>query len=261
MFVASAIALGPSFASCALAGAAAAKLGSSPAELLEELRPIGKAAEKAMNSATGGVNTHKGAIFCLGLLSAAMAHVHERGMSGGGLGDAACECVSDLCAGLVEKELAKKGHPRPLTAGERLFRELGTRGARGQAEDGYPLLRTELLPVLRGAASKGSRGYSIACLDVLLLSMSTLEDSCLLARGGVAGLTLAQRGAHEVLSFGGAGSERGMNALRSLDARLCAAGLSPGGSADLVAAGIFLARAEASLGKTAYRQRQAQRIA
>lgn len=243
MFVASSKALRPCFEACARAGSEAAASCASTHHLLTALRPIGCAGETAMGQATGGVNTHKGAIFCLGLLSAALGFMHEQGSIDL---DSAFEFVSGLCAGLVDQELGRaKGNPR--TAGARLYREQGVRGARGQAEDGYPLLRNVLLPFLREAYPGGRQRFALACLDALLLSMRELEDSCLLARGGRPGLVLAQEGAEDVLRLGGAGSAQGMRALRDLDRRLCEAGLSPGGSADLVAAGIFLVRAERHL--------------
>ena len=241
MLVASARALGPCFEGCARAGLEAAAAHRDPGTLLDILRPIGLAGEDAMNRATGGVNAHKGGIFCVGLLGAAVGFLHGQGRADveGGF-----ELVAGLCAGLVARELDR---PRPggsTTAGERLYREQGTRGARGQAEDGYPLLRDRLLPILRDAGREGGRRNPSACLDALLVSMRDLEDSCLLARGGPRGLALAQSGADEVLRLGGAGSARGLLALRDLDRTLCRAGLSPGGSADMLAAGMFLVDAE-----------------
>jgi triphosphoribosyl-dephospho-CoA synthase len=147
----------------------------------------------------------------------------------------------------VERELAHGRVSNQLTAGERLYSELGVRGARGQAEDGYPLLRSTILPLLRGAQAQTGEAFRWACLDALLLSMAELEDSCLLARGGAVGLAAARQGAKAVLRLGGTGSQQGMRALLELDGTLTRAGLSPGGSADMVAAGIFLVSAEAAL--------------
>jgi triphosphoribosyl-dephospho-CoA synthase len=70
--------------------------------------------------------------------------------------------------------------------------------------------------------------------------MALLEDSCLLSRGGPEGLRFARRGAARALDLGGAGSAAGRAEILSLDGELCARNLSPGGSADMLAAGIFL---------------------
>ncbi|WP_043820706.1 triphosphoribosyl-dephospho-CoA synthase, partial [Rubrivivax gelatinosus] len=52
-----------------------------PAEFLPRLRPQGQACERAMLRATGGVNTHKGSVFALGLLCAAAGRLAGRGVS------------------------------------------------------------------------------------------------------------------------------------------------------------------------------------
>jgi len=253
LFLASAQALEPCFTACAHAGEVAGGTGTSLKVLLGTLRSIGQEGEGAMFQATGGINTHKGAVFCLGLLSAAVAFVQAQGLKQERLGDAACEVVAGLCSGLVERELARTKAAAHLTAGERLFQAQGVRGARGQAEDGYPLLWERLLPLLRAAYPRGREPFRVACLDALLLSMAELEDSCLLARGGAAGLEIARRGAGEILRLGGASSEQGLPALNALDCVLTQARLSPGGSADMVAAAIFLVRTEYCLGVAAAR--------
>ena len=252
MFVASAKALEPCFRACGRVGEKAglsseAIASASDQRLLKTLRVIGKEGERAMFRATGGVNTHKGAIFCLGLLCTALAFVGSRQSNPGEdrhLGDVACEWVAGLCSGLVERELSPAICREPVTAGERLFNNYGVRGARGQAQDGYPLLKGRILPGLRAGLDQSSNGFAHACLDALILSMSELEDSCLLARGGLAGLAVVRTGAADASKAGGSRCASGMHALQEFDASLCGRGLSPGGSADMVAGGIFLALVE-----------------
>ena len=256
LLVASARSLGPCFEACAKAGLDAAACGRPL--LLDDLRPLGLAAERVMFRMTGGVNTHKGALFSLGLLSAALARAHAEGCRSG-LGDAACRRVARLCTGLVKRDLAQA--TVAPSAGERLYRDHGVRGARGQAEDGYPLLREQLLPRLRSALPRGQKAFAVACLDVLLLAMVGLEDSCLLHRGGKDGLRVVRRGAARVLQLGGAGTMPGHRALCALDRAISRAGLSPGGSADMLAAAIFLARAEQLLTDCARYRRSTLRIA
>jgi triphosphoribosyl-dephospho-CoA synthase len=242
LFLASARALEPCFAACAREGMEATETG--PTELLERLRVVGRAGEVAMFRATGGINTHKGAIFCLGLLCAAAGYLLQEPPSTAPLGDRSCLFVARICEGLVSRELQDLGPGAPRTAGERLYRERGIRGARGQAEDGYPILRLTLLPLLRDARSRGLDRFRSACLDGLLQAMVELEDSCLLVRGGPAGLAFACERARDVLRHGGTSTPRGMRALESLDQRMSQEGLSPGGCADMLAAALFLVEVE-----------------
>lgn len=251
-FLVSARALAPCMEACAATGAAFH--GDDPKKLLASLRTIGIAGESAMLNATGGVNTHKGAIFCLGLLAAASANIasgprHQSEPAG----DSACLLAGSMCAGIVQAELpASKNsvdtdRPRLQTNGERLYGELGVRGIRGEAQDGFPVLRRRILPILRAARRLDSGAVKAARLDALLWSMVELEDSCIISRGGMEGLSLVRKGAERVLCLGGAASASGITALAELNALLVEKHLSPGGSADMLAAGIFLDCFERSL--------------
>lgn len=51
----------------------------APEQVLMMLRPVGMACENDMLEATGGVNTHRGAIFAFGLLSAAAGRLVSKG--------------------------------------------------------------------------------------------------------------------------------------------------------------------------------------
>lgn len=251
----SARALRDCFTECASAGAAFH--GDDPRALLRALRPIGMRGESAMYAATGGVNTHKGAIFCLGILTAAAAALdggdairripregQRDGECGGGpLGEAALDYTRAMCTGLVSAELGggsagALGAPR--TAGERLYKAFGSLGARGEAENGFPTLRRRVLPILRSSRGAGPAGRRTARLDALLAAMAELEDSCLLARGGPEALDFVRREAGVVIARGGASTRDGLTALRRLDGALCERRLSPGGAADMLAAGLFL---------------------
>jgi triphosphoribosyl-dephospho-CoA synthase len=80
----------------------------------------------------------------------------------------------------------------------------------------------------------------ICRLDALLSLMAELDDTCVLYRGGVEALSLVKAGAQAVLDAGGYSSANGRQRLHALDRELVARHVSPGGSADLLAATIFL---------------------
>jgi triphosphoribosyl-dephospho-CoA synthase len=70
--------------------------------------------------------------------------------------------------------------------------------------------------------------------------MVRLEDTCVLYRGGGEGLAVVQTGASDVLLAGGPGSVAGDQTMLQFDHELVIRNISPGGSADLLAATLFL---------------------
>ena len=95
------------------------------------------------------------------------------------------------------------------------------------------------LPAMWAARANGA-DETCAQLDALLAIMATLDDTCLLHRGGMPALEAAQRGARDTLKAGGSATAAGRCALLRLDAELMRLDASPGGCADLLAACIFL---------------------
>lgn len=195
----------------------------------ERLAAIGRRAELAMFEATGGSNAHKGAIWALGLLVSAQA-MHARGAA---TASATAATAAEIAA---FDDLAL---PRLLTHGDTVAKRYGVAGARGEALSGFPHVMNVGLPVLR-RQRRASVGEEIARLDALLAIMSRLDDTCLLYRGGPAALAVAKEGALAVVVSGGTGSVTGRERLRSLNRSLLELNVSPGGSADLLAATLFL---------------------
>ncbi|HEY0801258.1 MAG TPA: triphosphoribosyl-dephospho-CoA synthase, partial [Steroidobacteraceae bacterium] len=95
------------------------------------------------------------------------------------------------------------------------------------------------LPTLRRKRRNGAT-EQVARLDTLFSIMSRLDDTCLLYRGGEAALAAAKDGAAAVETAGGTGTSLGKQQLRRLERRLMDLDVSPGGSADLLAAALFL---------------------
>jgi triphosphoribosyl-dephospho-CoA synthase len=197
--------------------------------LREQLAVIGRNAERAMLTATGGSNTHKGAIWILGLLvSAAAMHTEEP------------ITVREL-AGTAQQiaSFEDRAAPMFLSHGDLVAARYFVTGARGEAVSGFPNIVQVGLPTLRGKRAQGLNEVE-ARLDTLLTIMSTLEDTCLLYRGGSRALAAAQRGAISVLDAGGTTTLSGMRQLRIMERTLLDLGVSPGGSADLLAATLFM---------------------
>lgn len=191
-----------------------------PSEQLRLLRPAGIACEQAMFTATGGVNTHKGGIFSLGLLCAAAGRLKGQGRELSA--DALCEEVGKMCHGLVNRELASRSGM--TTAGERQYHLLGLTGARGEAESGFATVRSHVLPDWHKAS--GEKRLQRALLQLMAVN----PDSNLVSRGGIGGLRYVQTQAQNLLTDGWESDD-----LVEMDKQLTARRLSPGGSADLLA--------------------------
>jgi triphosphoribosyl-dephospho-CoA synthase len=218
--------LEPTFTAMALA---AAHRIPSP-ELKAELAHHGRRGEAQMLAVTGGVNTHRGAIWALGLLvaSAAMGRATSKTLASRA-GRIACCSMPAV--------------PQPPSHGVQIARRYGFAGARGEAREGFPHVIGLGLPALRKSRAQ-MRTESHARLDALLAIMAELDDTCLVFRGGLEALAQAKAGARHAVALGGSGTPAGYAALLRLDDAMARRGVSPGGSADLLAAVLFLDRIE-----------------
>ena len=225
---ASAVALWPTFKAMVDAALIAGEV-SQP--LRGILGGLGRDGEAEMLRVTKGVNTHRGAIWALGLLSAAAALDADAP-------DA--RRISNTAAALARLEDPAAPH-NPDSHGARVCRRYGVLGAREQAQHGFPAVIEHGLPQLLASRRAGA-GEQNARLDALLAIMSTLSDTCVLHRAGLDGLSRMQAGARAVLAAGGAANLDGRRQLRALDHAMLALNASPGGAADLLAATLFLDR-------------------
>jgi triphosphoribosyl-dephospho-CoA synthase len=214
------------------------ELAANPVHhVLPAVRPIGVRAEEAMFRATGGVNTHKGGIFSMGLLCTASGRLTGQGLPL--TPDSLCDEVARISHGLVDAEL-RRGHGAS-TAGERLFQRHGLTGARGEAASGFTTVRHRALPVYLELKNQPSDDDT-ALLHVLLHLMADNVDTNVVSRGGMEGLDFVRRSAQSLLADGGARHPEGHKRLMALDDAMIARNLSPGGSADLLAVTLFLAK-------------------
>lgn len=198
--------------------------------LRQTIGRLGREGEQQMMAATGGVNTHRGAIWALGLLVSAVA------MSGG---NAPAQDIAALAAKLAQ--LPDDAAPKLFSKGLRATHRYRVPGAREEAQQGFPHIIKLALPQLQRSRQRGS-SEAQARLDALMAIMTSLSDTCVLSRAGLEGLEAMRHGASAVLQAGGVASKAGQQALAELDARMLALNASPGGAADLLAATLFLDR-------------------
>lgn len=214
-------------------GINSARLPSS--DVLPGLRPIGLGCEADMFRATAGVNTHKGSIFSLGLICAAVGRLSERCQPV--TPQTLCITAGAFCQGLTTRELQTNN--RQQTAGQRLYRQLGLTGARGEAEAGYPLVLHLALPHYRSLLAQGI-DPELARLETLLLLMAHNGDTNVASRGGAAGLSWLQLQATRLIRQGGIRCLADLKRVHEFDQGCIDRNLSPGGSADLLIITHFL---------------------
>ncbi|HEX8596485.1 MAG TPA: triphosphoribosyl-dephospho-CoA synthase [Pseudomonas sp.] len=230
---ASALSLWPAFKEMAEAGLEFGEIGQP---LREALGRIGREGEAAMLHTTEGVNTHRGAIWALGLLVTAAALEPEN------CAPASLSLRAARLALIDDRNLI----PQP-SHGQEVARRFGAMGAKEQAQLGFPAVMQFGLPQLQRSRATG-HGEQNARLDALLAIMTSLSDTCVLYRAGPEGLSAMQNGAQRVLDAGGSASLSGRRCLHELDQQLLTLNASPGGAADLLAACLFIDSLEPALG-------------
>lgn len=189
---------------------------SNPGMTPHHLKEIGLRGEALMFKATGGVNTHKGAVFALGLAVAAAAriicgHTH-RNLS---------QEIASLASGL---------HYASGTHGEKIRNENGLPGAMDYARAGYPDLFRSWIPYLESEEDSVEHR-----LRLMLKIMTEIDDSNACYRAGVEKAAQAKQRAREILD---AFSIEKLHELNE-DFKIC--NMSHGGAADMLSLTFFVA--------------------
>lgn len=229
-FAASAKALEPYFTECVRIGQDTQQL--PPQDTFPLLRQAGLRAEQVMYQATGGVNTHKGAIYTMGILCGSLGRLwtaeHPIGEVDG---------ILSQCA-LITEDAARAdlSSADDTTAGQRLYRKYGLTGIRGEAAAGFPSIARISLPVFQRGLNSGLSSNDAGIVALLHL-IARVEDTNLYHRGGPEGAVYAASAAKTLLTQT---SLPNLEQLEELDNAFILRNLSPGGCADLLAATYFL---------------------
>ena len=253
-FVRSARAIAPYIAEMFLCGYHWRK---EPEGLFPAIKNIGMEAEKAMFQVTQGVNTHKGAIFTMGIIAAASGYdlsvncetfrkkeqhvfsilsISEKMMK---------EPMKDIFESMKDKV--------PKTHGEKLFAKYGEKGIRGEAEHGFPIIKDVAFPALQSHMEryhdlmyiknlKKDEIQNKININVLLQIMANLSDTCVLSRSNYNGLAWVQKKAKMIYELGGAFTKEGIEAIKQWNEECIYANISPGGAADILAVTLLLWR-------------------
>ena len=186
----------------------------------QTVRNIGIEAEQAMLTATGGVNTHRGALFAMGLTTLAASWCAARDVVVG----------SKQLRELI-MQVAGQFLPTAGTHGNDAVNAHHVTGALDLAKGGYEQLFKEWLPAYRNYLAEEA---STARHRLLLLIMSQLDDTNVIHR---VGYEQAQQVKQEALTLLNDYSTAGME---QMNREYIARNVSPGGSADMVALTIFI---------------------
>ena len=188
--------------------------------MTDEVRQIGIDAERTMLQATGGVNTHRGALFAMGLatLAAAWCMTHGSNVDEKQLRD----LIMQVAAGFA---------PTADTHGNDAVNAHRVTGALDLAKAGYTQLFDNWLPAYSNYLAEDA---STAPHKLLLLIMSQLDDTNVIHR---VGFEQAQQVKSEAQALLDNYSEQ---AMEQMNRDYIARNISPGGSADMVALTIFI---------------------
>ena len=185
---------------------------------VEILRQLGIEAEKAMLTATGGVNTHKGALFSMGLTIVAAAHLMATRHS---ISTTALQETIMQLAALFEQPSGTHGH--------KVLEQNKMNGALACARKGYNELFSNWLPYYGKLNADPHQLHK-----TLLLIMTSLDDTNVAFRKGIDELHNVKAQAACLLN------DFGLAELTKMNRDFTARNISPGGSADMLALTIFI---------------------
>jgi triphosphoribosyl-dephospho-CoA synthase len=203
----------------------------------EFLQAMGLGAEERMLSATAGINTHRGAVFLLGLLCAAAGRLSAQGdaLTAQSLRD----CLMHHWGQALRWRAESAAQAPPRSNGQHAARRYGLRSAGDEAGLGFPTLFEITLPALQTALQTG-HGLRAARVQALFATMAVLDDTNTAHRGGWEGVQCVKTSAQAFLLAGGVAQSDWLLRARAIHANFVARRLSPGGAADVLAAACWV---------------------
>ncbi len=196
------------------------------------LRNAGILAEQVMYNATGGVNTHKGIIYSMGVICASIGRLWTP--------EKTFTDVLKICfeSAMLVKNAVKKDFAQidTSTAGGRLYLEYGLTGIRGEVASGFESVLKIGLPRYKMLRNKSFTQNDAGAIT-LLHFIANVKDTNMYNRGGIEGANFAAQAVRNLLKFS---PEPTKIQIELLDDDFIKHNLSPGGCADLLAITYFL---------------------
>ena len=203
----------------------------------DDIKNQGVFQEKKMRQATHSINTHKGAIFNLGFVCAAIGRCIQVEIP---------LTAKNICAQLVEHwqvDLNTRLARDPNSHGQIMFKQYGITGAIEMVANGFEVIQDQILPCFYETIYR-TQDFEKSSMQTLMLLISVLSDTNIVWRGGIDSLRNAQRLATQFLQAGGVYQSNWRQQVNEINQYFIQHNLSPGGSADLLAVTIFLYKVE-----------------
>jgi triphosphoribosyl-dephospho-CoA synthase len=204
------------------------------------LKQLGLAAEYRMLKATNGINTHRGAIFSLGLLCASIGQCFAINVV-----PTATEVRRVFLDAWGEDICRHMNRGAGLSHGQVVANAHLVGGAREEAAKGFPSVFNVGLPVLRKTLQAG-RDLEWALVDVLFTLMAEMDDTNVFYRGGASANRFVRQRASAFLKEGGTANPDWRTVAVKCHHDFIRNNISPGGAADLLAATYFMHKVEES---------------
>ncbi|MEG2928677.1 MAG: triphosphoribosyl-dephospho-CoA synthase CitG [Oscillospiraceae bacterium] len=203
----------------------------TPQRVFQRIRYLGRLAEEKMYNSTQNVNTHKGAIFSLGIICAAVGFLEANKK------ELTTDSILDVSSQMAKVAIDDfKSVVEPHTFGEKLYSVSYILGIRGQAAEGYPAVKNIAYPILMQQIKAGV-GFNGAGTRALIHLIAEVEDTNIIKRSSEEELKRVQKSARELLQLKGDEFDRGLDLLNE---ELIQKNISPGGCADLLSVSFML---------------------
>jgi triphosphoribosyl-dephospho-CoA synthase len=186
---------------------------------------------------TGGVNTHRGAVFALGLLCAAAGRLvaQRKPLTAQSLRT----CLTKHWGPALRWRADAAVRATPTSNGQQAARRFGLRSAGEEAALGFPTLFEVTLPSLQAALQAGHAPRA-ARVQAFFATMAVLDDTNTAHRGGWEGVQFVKTSAQAFLDAGGVAQTDWLLQARAIHTAFVARRLSPGGAADVLAAACWV---------------------
>ncbi len=193
-------------------------------------KQYGLIAEKNMSESTSGINTHKGAIFMLGIISLSAGFTYTKSSL----------TKKNLIKTIKEiSSFLKDDYKKYNTNGTRIYHDYGISGARGFTEDGYSFLIETSLSEFRDMYKK-TLSLELSSIHTLMIIISYLDDTNIISRGGIENLNYAKKIAKDYINYGSILYDKNLSIIKKINIDFINKNISPGGAADCLSAVLFL---------------------